>query len=172
MLIKVLRWIMIGLAVALLQISVIPYLELWGNVPDLFMIYSLIILVRFGKIPSMFAAFISGVLIDMFSSSITGVTSFSRCTVVFWLGTILENKSISVKLLRWTILLFVASFFQETTSSLVRYLAYDINIFEYMMSFVLPTAIYTTCVGFIYFMLMGIERTSLRGPGSPKLKRT
>ena len=155
----------------LAQIVLTPLLEIRGIRPDLLLIFVLVITLKHGKYAGLAAGFSFGLIQDSFSLGFLGVMALSKSTVAFWSGKWLENREKVLNLSGWFVLIVVATFAQDFISALFVLQGSHIGIFEYTFRNIIPTAIYTTIIGSIWF-IAPFGKTKGTQKFQPRLKRS
>ncbi|MCF7809882.1 rod shape-determining protein MreD [bacterium] len=149
---ETLKYAIWGVAVLIAQIALSPLLEIRGIHPDLLLIYVIVITFKKGKYAGLIIGFIAGFAQDSLSLEFLGVMSLSKSTVAFWAGKWLENREKVVNLSGWFVLLLITAFGQDFISSLFILQGSHIGVFEYVLRNVVPTAVYTTVIGSLWFI--------------------
>jgi len=166
--IKFLIW---GVVTLLAQIVLTPLLEIRGIRPDLLLIFVLIITFRHGKYAGLAAGFLVGIMQDSFSLDFLGVMALSKSTVAFWSGKWLENREKVLNLGGWFALIAIATFAQDFIAALFALQGSHISMFEYTFRNIIPTAIYTTIIGSLWF-LAPFGKTKGTQKFQPRLKKS
>lgn len=114
--------------VLIVQVYILPLIEISGVTPDLLAIYVLYVVLRFGQIPGMFFGSYTGLMMDIVSFQLLGGAMFSLTLTGFVLGYFYsEIRSESfVKSGRFIYLTVLFSFINNLTYTLLT--AYDVNL--------------------------------------------
>ncbi|MCE5304254.1 MAG: rod shape-determining protein MreD [Chloroherpetonaceae bacterium] len=78
------QYILIGLLLSFLQIAIVPLIEIAESVPNLVLLYAIWLTVRYGRFVGIIAAFLLGLIYDIFSLQLIGVSSLSFLFGVFF----------------------------------------------------------------------------------------
>lgn len=119
---------LIILPVLVVQIYILPLIEIAGAGPDLLAIYVLYVVLRFGQIPGMLFGAYTGFIFDLISFQLLGGSMFSLSLSAFILGYFYsEIRSESfVKSGRFISLTVLFAFINNLTYTLIT--AYDVSL--------------------------------------------
>lgn len=78
------KYILIGLLLSFLQIVLVPIIEIAESLPNIVFIYVIWLTLRYGRFVGLISAFILGLIYDIFSLQLMGVSSLSFLFGVFF----------------------------------------------------------------------------------------
>ena len=155
--VKAFAW---GLLILLAQIVLAPLLAIKGIRPDLLLIFVISMAIRRGSYAGLAAGFVAGLAQDIISVGFIGVLALSKSTVAFWAGRFVEKQETAVGPFGWFILLFFAALVQDFIATLFLLQGSPIGLFEYLFFNVLPAALYTGVIGYLWALApVGKRRT-------------
>ncbi|MCL2260435.1 MAG: rod shape-determining protein MreD [Fibromonadales bacterium] len=142
--------------VAILQTVVIPHAKIMDAQPSLLLILTIITALRQGSLAGCLMGFMSGLLCDVYAPiEWLGAFSFAYCVVGFAIGQI-EESFINLNLIPKIVVLIMADFLKDTLYYFSTEKTLD-EIPAILASLTFPNAIYTVCVGTVFFYLMSLK---------------
>jgi rod shape-determining protein MreD len=150
-----LSYFFISIFLGLLQISIIPLIQISDSIPNLLLIFGVWIILREGRIVGFIAAFFFGVIYDVFTLQVIGVSSLSFLFGVLIAGTFYrEGKEILV-LASYKFILIV--FLAALASNLIQNVFYlKLSELDFWTSFIykwLGNTVYTAILSTIPFFV-------------------
>lgn len=151
--IQIINWILLGLLVLVLQVLVMPLIEIGEVTPDLFVLFTVIVLMKFGKFSATSVAFFSALFVEMLSFDMLGIIPLARVSVVFWVGYYIDRQSFNFNIWNLTLIVLFISLLQEIVISFFSFQAFEIPLYDYIVRYSLLTSLYTTVIALIWFLL-------------------
>jgi len=137
---KFIQAAIIALVALVLQISFIPMISIGAWRPDLIVLITIFIGLRFGVSAGTIAGFIMGVLQDSFSPTPVGISALADTLVGFLAGQVRQLKlAYNAKFLAVIILILI----QMSIFYLIYQIQTDVNYFYLVATRVFPNTIYT-----------------------------
>jgi rod shape-determining protein MreD len=135
-----------AVAVALLQSTVVPYLEIEGARPDLILVYTVIVTIVIGLDHGLTSAFFGGLTIDALAPRPIGSTAFVLLVVV-GVAAIIGRALSRTKALSTIVAIFVTAVLAPLLFlGVYGALRGPIAVSDPLLT-ILPDAVYTTAVG-------------------------
>jgi len=95
----------------ILQLSVIPQFKLLGVQPDLILVVAIVVAVQDGPVEGAIIGFLGGMLQDIASPQVMGVSALSKALAAFLAG-VLKDFFMTYSILLPVLLVFMLSFFE------------------------------------------------------------
>lgn len=146
-----------GLAVflGLLQISIIPLIEINDSIPNIVLLFSIWIILREGRIVGYLGAFILGIVYDILTMQVIGVSSLSFLFASLFAGIFYKKDKEILILSSYRFILIV--FFAALISNLVQNIFYlKLSDIDFWTSFIfkwLGNTVYTAIISTIPFFV-------------------
>lgn len=145
-----LRYLLVGLILLLLHITVVPLIAIEGIPPDLMLIFVVYIALKNGQIAGSVAGFVAGLLIDLTVDFTLGLSALSKTIAGFVAGYFYNETKIDIN--TETFRFFGIVLFCSLVNNLV-YFSLDIfgrelNDAE-ILKFIFGRSIYTSILSFI-----------------------
>ncbi len=154
---RIVKYILIGLVILVLQLTVVDWIRIQNIRPDLLMLYILYIGYREGKVTGMLFGFAFGLLQDFVAASaFVGLASLSKTIVGFGAG-YLQGK---FTVLNPLTLYGVAALFLLIGQLIyfdVYYAAAPASSTEIFIRFILPATAYTVLLGGILMFILPLH---------------
>ena len=144
-----LKIIVLGLLVFILQIVSSPLLEIGGIKPDFLLIYVLIMAKR-GKNYGLLTGFAAGLLQDIFIISNLGIFALAKCTIGFWVGWYFEEFNPGRSLGVMSLLITLSAFLQYLVFGIIYLQGIQINLGSYFLTMLLPSILYVSFLGILW----------------------
>lgn len=146
----------------LLQVTVVPLISIARVLPSLPLIGLTFITLREGGLPGMLYAFPAGLLIDLYSGAVVGLSSLSFVSAVFVLGFFFdpERSQLMIRSPRAVLLTTVAALISSFIFAFAYLLRLDVNIWSIIAVHVLGSTLYTATLSTVPVLILA--RT---GPG-------
>ncbi len=151
--VSILRLLLIGSLLLFIQVGAGRLLDISGVRPDLLLVFILSITFKRGRYFGLAAGFLFGVAQDLFTIGFLGVNALSKSTVAFWFGTWLAHRESAPRALNWLVLFTLCTFIQEVITGFFFLLGTDRNFGNYLVGTILPTAVYTGLLGFLWVLI-------------------
>ncbi len=136
---------------ALLQISLIPLMEVFESIPNLLLIFSIWIVLREGKLVGFASAFVLGIIYDVFTLQVLGVSSFAFLVSAL-IASFFYRKDKEILVLAHYGFVFIV-FFSAMSANLIQNIFYlRLSQIDFWISFVykwLGNTVYTTFLSLI-----------------------
>lgn len=135
-----------------LQTSLFPYLEIAGVSPNLLVVLVAAIGFMRGKKEGMFIGFVSGMLIDIFFSSVLGFYALLYTLIGYFNGYF--AKEFFPEDIKLPVVLIVASdFLVNSVVYLIMFLFRgDFNLVYYLLNLIIPELVYTLLVSIVLYI--------------------
>jgi rod shape-determining protein MreD len=144
-----------GLLLGLLQISFVPLIEVNDSIPNILSIFSIWIVIREGRIIGFIAAFILGIIYDILTLQVIGVSSLSFLFGALFAGIFYRKDKELLVLSSYRFILIV--FFGALISNLIQNIFYlKLSELDFWTSFVfkwLGNTVYTAVLSTIPFFI-------------------
>jgi rod shape-determining protein MreD len=95
----------------ILQLSVMPQFKLLGVQPDLILVVAIVVAVQDGPVEGAIVGFLGGMLQDIASSQVMGVSALTKTLAAFLAG-VLKDFFMTYSMLLPVLLVFMLSFFE------------------------------------------------------------
>jgi len=137
--------------VLLIQVLVVPYLELNGIVPDLILILIVFYTLKFGQLYGIILGFILGGITDFSTGSILGSSMFTKTLSAFIAGYFSNDNQTSsiIKSPLFLGIIFLSSLVNAIAYSLIANFDISLNIFTLIFEEGFLPAVYTTIIASI-----------------------
>ncbi len=157
-----LLWALLRFALVLLQVTVVPLISIARVLPSLPLIGLTFIALRHGGLQAMFYAFPSGLMIDLYSGAVVGLTSLSFVAAVFVIGFFHdpERSQLIIRNIGAVILTTAAAFISSLIFAFAYLVRLDSSIWNIILLHVLGSTLYTAALSIIPVLILA--RT---GPG-------
>lgn len=146
-----------GLAIflGLMQISVIPLLEISDSIPNLVMLFSFWLILREGRIVGYIGAFVFGIIYDILTLQVIGVSSLSFLFGTLFAGIFYRRDKEFLILSSYRFILIV--FISALISNLIQNVFYlKLSELDFWTSFIfkwLGNTVYTAIISTIPFFI-------------------
>jgi|GEM_PF-1164707 len=141
---------------ALLQITIIPLIEVFESLPNLLLLFSIWIVLREGKLVGFVSAFLLGILYDIFTLQVIGISSFSFLISAL-IASLFYRKDKEILVLTDNSFLFIV-FISAISANLIQNIFYlRLSQIDFWISFIykwLGSTIYTTILSLIPYYLL------------------
>ena len=155
---KFLLYAFLFFVAAILQTVIVPHIEIMNAQPSLLLILTVITALRNGSLAGCFMGFMSGLLCDVYAPvEWLGAFSLAYCIVGFAVGQI-EESFVNLNLIPTIIVLTLADFLKDAIYYFSTGKSFE-DIPQVMSALSFPNAIYTVCVGAIFFYLLSLLKT-------------
>lgn len=148
----ILRLVLTGLLLLIIQIAARPLLSIFGAYPDLLLIFTLMVTFTRGRYAGLIAGLFAGLMQDVITVSFIGIYALSKSTVAFWVGSWLDRRESAPRPWLWLVLIAVATIIQELIGSIFLLQGSDLDFSGYFFGSILPISIYTAILGFIWVL--------------------
>ena len=162
---KSIQWVFIFLAMVFLQTTIVHHISVAGVAPDMVLIALFILAIVYGRLSGIWAGFLVGLLLDVYSSGTFGTRALAYTTAGAFLG-FFEQRRLAVNPSTQLILLIIASLITDSMMQLGTFGISNLSSIEFVkLLFVafLPRAMYTSIIaafvlGFKYYILPAHQR--------------
>jgi len=144
------RYVLAGLVILLLHITVVPLIAIEKIAPDLMLIFVVYIALKNGQIAGSIAGFIAGLLIDLTVDFTPGLSALSKTVSGFVAGYFYNETKVEIntETIRFSGVVFLCSLVNNLLYFLVDILGGDISNVE-ILRLVFGRSIYTTVLSLI-----------------------
>jgi rod shape-determining protein MreD len=138
----------------ILQVSVVPYLSIFGVVPNLLFLVVVALALVEGPEAGCIAGFVAGLIFDLLGSSVVGPYALVLCVVGYVAGMLQANMFAEGWLLPVTVV-FVAGLGSELAHGLIL-VVLDVGVpfWTALLRIMIPGALYNTALAVLLFPLL------------------
>ncbi len=142
------------LPLALIQLTLIPYIRVLGSGPDLVLILLVVLTLVNGQIYGALAGFIFGFIFDLMGGGLTGLFMFSYTLAGFTAGYFFNKNSG----FEWnnkglfSVVIFTSSFVSSLVSGLLSADVFRINIMVFLFEYGILPAFYSSITALIFII--------------------
>ncbi|MFA6596310.1 MAG: rod shape-determining protein MreD [Ignavibacteriaceae bacterium] len=135
----------------LIQVLIVPYIELNGIVPDLILILLVFYTLKYGQLYGMILGFVLGALTDFSTGSILGSSMFTKTLSAFVAGYFYNENLVGTitKSPLFLAIVFLASMVNAIAFSLIVNFDISLNIFSLIFDQGILPSVYTTIIASI-----------------------
>ena len=146
----------------LIEISLVPWISINGLTPDLLLIYVMLTAANRGKNAGLLTGLYAGLLQDITGGGALGLLALAKCNLAFLLGLSIEKRGNSFA--AWVLLpvVFISALIHNTWTALFMLQGSEIEFGYFIISDILPSALYTTFCGLLFMLTAGKTRKSHR----------
>ena len=145
----------LAIVFALLQITIVPLIEVFESIPNLLLLFSIWIVLREGKLIGFVSAFLLGIIYDVFTLQVIGISSFAFLVSAL-IASFFYRKDKEILVLSNNRFLFIV-FISAISANLIQNVFYlRLSQIDFWVSFVykwLGSTIYTTILSLIPFYI-------------------
>jgi len=140
--------LLLFIPILLLQVLVVPYLELNGIVPDLVLILLVFYTLKYGQLYGIILGFVLGACIDFSTGSILGSSMFTKTLAAFIAGYFYNENQVGtiIKSPLFLVIIFLAGLVNAVAFSLIANFDISLNLFSLLFEQGILPAIYTTVI--------------------------
>ena len=159
---KYLWYALLLFGLVLLQVTIVPLISILRVLPSLPLIGLTFIALREGGLQAMLYAFPAGLLIDLYSGAVVGLSSLSFVTAVFVIGFFHdpERSQLVIRSARAVVLVLVAALISSFVYAFAYLLRLDTGIWNIIALHVFGSTLYTAALSTVPVLILA--RT---GPG-------
>lgn len=156
------KWV-IGLIVCLvLQTTLVPSMAIFGIQPDLLLILLFLLAVRYGVMPGIYAGFLLGLGLDLYSPSLLGQNALAATIMGFFAG-LFNEKVMRTDPIMKVVILVACLLLHDAVFAVVEVVKTDSSLGSLFLELIarsIPRAAYSTAVAFLiyawsYFVKLG-----------------
>lgn len=138
----------------LLQLAVMPQFKMLGVQPDLILVVAVVVAVQEGPVEGAVVGFLGGMLQDLASSQVMGVSAFSKAVAAFLAG-ILKDFFMTYSILLPVLLVFFLSIFELSLHQISLLMLGQEQLPPFRVTtLVLPSALYNVLAVFVVYPLL------------------
>jgi rod shape-determining protein MreD len=145
--------ILLSVVVLVLQTTIVRFLSIQGIVPDLVLLWVIMIAIRRGQIPATIAGFLLGLALDLISGpeGVLGLTALTETVGGFLAGYFYNENKILQTMGGYQILLITAliSLIHNVLYFLVFLQGSGLGWLSMLVSYGIPTTVYTTAIAIL-----------------------
>ena len=145
--------ILLSVVVLVLQTTIVRFLSIQGIVPDLVLLWVIMIAIRRGQIPATIAGFLLGLALDLISGpeGVLGLTALTETVGGFLAGYFYNENKILQTMGGYQILLITAliSLIHNVLYFLVFLQGSGLGWLSILASYGIPTTVYTTAIAIL-----------------------
>ncbi len=149
---RFLKYIFIFFLLILLNSTLLNIVSVFGIKPNLFLIFLFFICIQEGSFVGVLTGFIIGLSVDVYTPQHIGTGSFIKSILGYFLG-FFDHKVIRLEDRYKVLILFAATLIHEIVVLLFRSESSE-TIFTLLFTFILPSSLYTSLMGAIFFMFL------------------
>lgn len=140
----------IGIILVFFQYVFYPFFNINGIIPDITLLFLLILILKFESGFVLFLAFFLGIFQDLALTKFLGISSLSN-VITIYLGIIWASHSIEVYTFLWKI--FLLAFIKYLIMYYIVFLSSAISLSQIIFQYAIPYSIYTLLVSFVILLL-------------------
>lgn len=137
-----------GFFLIMIHIYILNYIEIYGIIPDLLLIISILVTIKEGRFGGLIFSFILCLLFDILNNEIYGLTSISKLFIVFIAGFYYdEGKSILIlSKFKFTLIIFILAIISNFIFYFFDPRILNFTFYNYFVYYILGNSIYTTLI--------------------------
>jgi rod shape-determining protein MreD len=137
----------------LFQVAVLPQFKLFGVQPDLVLVVAIIVAVQDGPVSGALVGFFGGLLQDLASPQVMGVSALSKALTAFLAGS-LKDLFMTYSILLPVLLVFFLSIFELSVHQAVLVVLGQEQLPPFEVGMIVATAFYNTLLGLVVYPLL------------------
>jgi rod shape-determining protein MreD len=153
---KYLRYAILMLVLVILQVTFIPLITVFRIQPSLPLIGIVFLTIIEGRVPGMLFAFPAGLMVDLYSGAVVGISALSLTIAAFAVGYFFDPER-STQLLRSSkvvVLVLIASLLSTSIFAFTYLQRLDIALWGIILRHVVGSSIYTTVLSTIPVLIL------------------
>jgi len=147
-----LKYIIIYFILLFAEKNLLSFISIKGIVPDIILIFVIIISLQENKAKSTVIGFIAGLIQDIFSTYFFGLSALTKSIVGFW-GGIFQQPKKKYSLSSYSIAVAIMVLVHEIIFGIIYNLGTHTGFFRLMVQFIIPRTVYTLLFAVITFLL-------------------
>jgi len=147
-----LKYIIIYFLLLFAEKNLLKFISIKGIVPDLILIFVIIISLQENKSKSTVIGFIAGLIQDIFSTYFFGLSALTKSIVGFW-GVLFQQPKKKYSLSSYSIAVAILVLVHETIFGVIFNLGTHTGFFRLMFQFILPRTVYTLLFAVITYLI-------------------
>ncbi|MBD3290680.1 rod shape-determining protein MreD [candidate division KSB1 bacterium] len=151
---KYVKYAIIFFIVLVIDLNVIEIISIKGITPDIILIYLIFISLRETQAASTIIGFSAGLLQDLFSLSMLGLSSLTKSISCF-ITAFFQRAKRNYSIMHLTIVFFIITVIHDRIYQFIFLLGTDQKLFKSFLYHSVPKAIYTTIVALILNFIFG-----------------
>lgn len=144
-----------AIILGIMQITIVPLLEAWEGIPNLLLVFSVWIVITEGKLIGFISAFLLGIIYDIFTLQVIGVSSFAFLISALIASFFYKPDKLMIIFSRYNFVFIV--FLCAFAANLIQNIFYvRLSQIDFWVSFVykwLISTVYTSFVAIIPYYL-------------------
>lgn len=149
---RYIKYIILLFVLILIDSTILSSISIFDIKPNLFLIFIFYICINEGSFAGVLAGFFSGLFIDVYTPQYLGSGAFIKSILGYFLG-FFDYKVIKLEDRFKILILFAAAIIHEITILLFRSSNLD-TILDDFYKLVIPSALYTSLFGALFFMFI------------------
>ncbi len=139
------RSALVAILLLLLQTTFIPYVAVWGYLPDIFIPWLVYVALRRGQIPATVSGFAAGFLQDIVATKFLGLAALSKTLSSFIAGYFFNENQIEQTLgsYRYILIVLMCSFIHNVVYFLIFFQGAEGSLFLSVLDASVGTTLYT-----------------------------
>ena len=137
----------------LLQIAVLPQFKLFGVQPDLILVVAIVVAVQDGPVSGALVGFMGGLLQDITSPQVMGVSALSKAITAFLAGT-LKDLFMTYSILLPVLLVFFLSIFELSLHQASLVVLGQEQLPPFKLGMLLATAFYNSLLVLVVYPVL------------------
>lgn len=146
-----LKYIIVYFLLLFAEKNLLHFIAIKGIVPDLILIFVIIISLRENKSKATSIGFVAGLIQDIFSTYFFGLSALTKTIVGFW-GVFFQQPKKKYMLSSYTIAVVILVLIHDIIFGIIYNLGTHSGFFRLMFQFVLPRALYTLLFAVITYL--------------------
>lgn len=147
-----LKYIIIYFLLLFAEKNLLNFISIKGIVPDLILIFVIIISLQENRSKSTVIGFIAGLVQDIFSTYFFGLSALTKSIVGFW-GVFFQQPKKKYSLSSYLITVAMLVLVHETIFGIIFNLGTHTGFFSLMFQFILPRTVYTLLFAVITYLI-------------------
>lgn len=147
-----LKYIIIYFLLLFAEKNLVNFISIKGIVPDLILIFIIIISLQENRSKSTVIGFIAGLVQDIFSTYFFGLSALTKSIVGFW-GVFFQQPKKKYSLSSYLITVAILVLVHETIFGIIFNLGTHTGFFSLMFQFILPRTVYTLLFAVITYLI-------------------
>ena len=148
-----LKYIIIYFLLLFAEKNLLHFISIKGVVPDLILIFVIIISLQENKSKSTIFGFIAGLIQDIFSTNFYGLFALTKSIVGFW-GVFFQQPKKKYNLSSYAITVAILVLVHDIIFGIIYNLGTHTGFFRLMFQFILPGTIYTLIFAVITYLII------------------
>ena len=147
-----LKYIIVYFLLLFAEKNLLPFISIGGIVPDLILIFVIIISFQENKSKSTIIGFVAGLIQDIFTTYFFGLSALTKSIVGFW-GVFFQQPQKKYNLSSYLIAFTILVLIHDTIFGIIYNLGTHSGFFRLMFRLILPRTLYTLLFAVIAYLI-------------------